>query len=117
MVARERDLARAGEVEVVGGQVVDLVGVLAEEPGAAHDLRAHQRRGDQRDEAGRERAVERETHQGELQTCADAAQEVEARAGDLDAARDVDGAEHLAQLDVVARLEVETWPSRRPRAA
>ena len=51
--------------------------------------------------------VEREVHQRELEPCADAAQEVEAAAGDLDAAGDVDGAKHLAELDVVARLEVE----------
>ena len=51
MVPGERHLARAGEVEVVGGQVVDLVGVLAEEPGAGHDLGPDERRRDQRHEA------------------------------------------------------------------
>ena len=78
MVARERDLTRAGEVKVIGGEVVDLVGVLAEESGTAHDLRAHQCRGDQRHKTGRERVVQREAHQGELQPRTHAAQEVEA---------------------------------------
>jgi hypothetical protein len=42
VVAREGDLGGAGEVEVVGGQVVDLVGVVVEEARPAHDLGAHQ---------------------------------------------------------------------------
>ena len=46
MVAGERHLGGADEVEVVGLEVVDLVGVLAEEAGAGHDLGLDQRRRD-----------------------------------------------------------------------
>ena len=76
MVPGERDLARAGEVEVVGGEVVDLVRVLAEESGAGHDLRPHQRRRDQRREARVERALQAELHERELEPRADALEEV-----------------------------------------
>ncbi len=117
MVAGERDLARAGEVEVVGGQVVDLVGVLAEKAGARHDLGAHQRRRNKRYEVLGERLVEREVHERQLEARADAAKKVEAAAADLRAAGDVDRAEQLAELDVVARLEVEVGLGRRPRGA
>ena len=87
--------------------MVHLVGVLAEEPGAAHDLGAHQRRRDERDEPGLQRAVEREDHDRDLEARADAREEVEAAARDLRAALHVDRAEQLAELEVVARLEVE----------
>ena len=76
MVARERDLARSGEVEVVGGEVVDLVRVLAEKAGAGHDLGANERRRDERDEVLGERLVERHVHQGEFEPGADAAEKV-----------------------------------------
>jgi hypothetical protein len=48
---RERHLGRADEVEVVVGQLVDLVGVRAEEAGALHRLGPHERRRDDRVEA------------------------------------------------------------------
>jgi hypothetical protein len=60
VVAGERHLARADEVQVVGLELVDLVGVLAEEPGAAHDLGPHERRRDHGDEPGIDGALERE---------------------------------------------------------
>ena len=107
VVAGERDLAGAGEVEVVGRQVVDLVGVGAEEAGALHDLRLDQGRRDQRREACGERPVERHVHERDLEAGDDALQVVEARAGDLRAARHVDAAEQLADLEVVAGFEVE----------
>ena len=107
VVAGERNLARAGEVKLVGWQVVDLVGVLAEKPGAVHDLRPHQRRRDERRESGRERTVERQVHQRDLEAGADAAQKVEPGSGDLGAASHVNGAEQFAELKMVARLEIE----------
>ena len=48
-----------------------------------------------------------EVDQRELELGADAGEEVEARARHLGAALEVDRAEHPAELDVVARLEVE----------
>ena len=58
-------------------------------------------------EAGVAGLVHRHVDQRELQLGADAGQEVEARARHLGAALEVDRAEHPAELDVVARLEVE----------
>src|SRR5690606_8439317 len=90
VVPGERDLARAGEIEVVGRQVVHLVRVLAEEARAAHDLRPDERRRDERGEARLDSDLETEPEEGELEPSAPAAQEVEARARDLRPARDVD---------------------------
>ena len=105
MVAGERDLGGAGEVEVVGLEPVDLVGVRVEEPGAGHDLGLDQGRGDHRGEAGLDRLGDRHVEQRQLEPGADAGEEVEPRAADLGAALHVDGAEALAELEVVARLE------------
>ena len=107
VVARKRHLARAHEIEVVLFEAVDLGGVLAEEPGAAHDLGTHQRGRDHRDEPSRERALEAEVHERDLETRPDAGEECEPRPRDLGSALHVDRAEQLAQLEVVARLEVE----------
>ena len=117
MVPGERHLAGADEVEVVLFEVVDLVGVLAEESGAAHHLGTHQRRRDERDEPGLQRAVEREAHERDLEARADAGEEVEPAARHLRAALHVDRAEQLAEREVVARLEVERRASRRACAA
>ncbi len=107
VVPGERHLARAREVEVVVVEVVDLVGVGAEEAGAGHDLGLHERGGDERHEARLERAGEAEVHQGDLEPRADALEVVEAGAGDLGSAAHVDGVEDLADLQMVARGEVE----------
>ncbi len=107
VVPGERHLARADEIEVVLLEVVDLVGVLTEEPGASHDLRTHERRRDERDEPGLQRPVEREHHERELEAGADALEEVEPAARHLRAALHVDRVQQLAELEVVARLEVE----------
>ena len=107
MVAGECDLARAREVEVLLGEVIDLVGVSAEESGSLHDLGPDQGRRDERREARLERPLEAEVHDRELESCADAPEEVEACAADLRAALHVDGVQQFAELQVVARLEVE----------
>ena len=112
MVGRHRDLAGADEVEVLALDPVDVVGGLAEEAGALHRARLDQRRRDHLGEAGLAGLVHRQVDQRELELGADAGQEVEPRAADLGAALEVDGAEHPAELDVVARLEVEL--ARRP---
>ena len=107
VVAGECDLAGAGEVELVVGQVVDVLGVSAEESGALHDLGAHERGRDERREPRGERAVEAHGHERELEAGADALEVVEARTRHLRAARHVDRVDQLADLEVVARLERE----------
>ena len=106
MVAGEGDLGGAGEVEVVGLEAVDLVGVRVEEA---------RRRPSRRvltsvgviigvKPASTAWAIAR-LSSAELEPGADAGEEVEPRAADLGAALHVDGAEELAELEVVARLE------------
>ena len=72
------------------------------------------RRRDHLGEAGVAGLVHRQVDQRELELRADAGEEVEAAARHLRAALEVDGAEHPAELDVVARLEVEL-PRRADR--
>ena len=105
MVGRHRHLRRADEVEVLALDPVDVVGGLAEEAGALHRPRPDQRRRDHLGEAGVAGLLHRQVDQRQLELGADAGEEVEARARHLGAALDVDGAEHPAELDVVARLE------------
>lgn len=105
MVRGERHLAGADQVPVVLGEVVDVLGRLAEEAGAVHGRRADQGRGDHRDEAGRGGLGDRHVDQGELQQRADTGQVVGPGAGHLGTALGVDRPEDLAQLDVVAGLE------------
>ncbi len=64
-----------------------------------------QRGREHRGEAGLDRLGDGHVDQRQLQQRADAGEVVEARAGDLGAALDVDRAEDPAELDVVARLE------------
>ncbi len=92
---------------------VHLIGVLAEEARAAHDLGTHERRRDERNEAGLDGAVQRHVHEPELEARPHTPQEVEPTARDLDPALDVDRAEQLAEVGVVARLEVEARRARR----
>ena len=90
VVAGQGHLRGAGEVEVVGGQVVDLVAVGAQEPGAAHDLGGDQGGGGHGGEAVGDGTVEGRRHEGELQAHAPALEVVEAGSGDLGAATVVD---------------------------
>ncbi|CAL2067135.1 protein of unknown function [Streptomyces murinus] len=101
VVRRERHLGGADQVEVVLVEVVDVLRGLAEEAGAGHRLRADQRRGQHRSEAGRGGLGHRRVHQGQLQQGADTGEEVEAGAGDLGAALDVDRAEQLPEFQMV----------------
>lgn len=105
MVGRERNLRGADQVVVVLLQVVHVLRGLAEEAGALHGARADQRGGQHRDEAGLGGLGDRRVDEGELQERADARQVVEPRAGDLGPALHVDGAERLAELQVVLGLE------------
>ena len=105
MVAGEGDLRGPREVEVVGLEPVDLVGVGVQEPGAAHDLRRHEGGRDHGDEAVLDGLVQREVHHRDLEPGADALEEVEPRPADP-AALHVDGVEGLAEREVVPGLEV-----------
>ena len=107
MVRRHRDLRGPDEVHVLALDPVDVVGGLAEEAGALHRARLDHRRRDHLGEAVLAGGLVRQVDQRELELGADAGEEVEPRAGHLGAALDVDRAEDLAELDVVARLEVE----------
>ena len=108
MVAGERDLRGADEVEVVLLlHAVDLGVVRDIEAGALHRLRAHEGRRDHRGEVVRDGLVERHLQQRQLEACADTLEEVEARTGDLRAALHVDRADELTDLEVILRLEVE----------
>ena len=103
MVRRQRHLGGADEVQVVGL----AGGTRSRRPGRGSRCppwpRAHQRRRDHRGEARCAVAmVHRQVDQRQLQQRAHPGQVVEPRAGDLRAALDVDGAEGLADLEVVA---------------
>jgi hypothetical protein len=103
--ARERDLRGAGEIEVVGFEAIDLVGVPVDEAGALHDLRQDQGRGDHRDEAVLKSERNTGVEQAEFEAGTGAGQEVEARARDPRAAGHVDRAEALGEVEVVLGLE------------
>ena len=105
VVAGQGHLGGAGEVEVVGGQVVDLVAVGAQEAGAAHDLRGDEGGGGHRGEAVGDGGVQGGRHEGQLQAHAPALEVVEAGAGDLGAAAGVDDVQALADRQVVGGLE------------
>ena len=104
VVAGQRHLGGADEVEVVGLEPVDLVGVRAEEPGALHDLGPHQHGRDDEREAVLGGEPDRELHEAELQQRAVPGEEVEARAGHLGAALHVDQPERLTEFQVVLRI-------------
>ena len=106
MHAGERHLGGADQVLVVRlAQAVDLIGMGVEEAGAAHDLGAHQRRGDGQREAVGLGLVDGHGQHGDLQARHGAAQEVEAGAGDLSAAAGVDAGHQRAERHMVLRLE------------
>ncbi len=107
MVRRQRHLRGAHQVEVLALDPVDVVGGLPQEAGALHRPRLHQRGRDHRGEAGPARLVHGHRDQGQLEVGTHPRQVVEARPRDLGPPVDVDGAEQAAELDVVARLEVE----------
>ena len=102
--AGQRDLARADQVEVVVGQLVDLGRVRAQEAGALHDLGLDQGRGDDRRESPPVGVGHGQVDQREFQLRADAGQEVEPRTRDLGAALGVDRLQHGADLGVLPRV-------------
>ncbi len=119
MQARERDLGRPGEVEVVALDVVDVDLVRREEAGAVHRLLADEHGRKDRHEPLRGHALEREAVDRELEQRGGADPVGEARAGEARAALHVDARElevvlgigdlgrlaNAAQLDGVLLLE------------
>src|SRR5699024_12139755 len=91
--------------ETDGIEAVDLIGVLADEPCAAHDLGPDQRRGDGGTEPGLLGDFAGDVEQRHLELRAEPAEVVEAGAGDLRAASGVDGPQLLPALQVVDRFE------------
>ncbi|CAB4571197.1 unannotated protein [freshwater metagenome] len=112
MVTRERNLARTGEVQVVGRKVVNLVGVCTEEPRAIHDFRSNQSGRYERRKAGLKSLVKRHVHEREFETGTNTLQEVEARARHFGSTNRVDGVEALAEFEVIFGFKVEL--RRRP---
>ena len=114
--AAERDLGRGDQAQVAVGDAVDLrfraAGNVA---GALQDLVAGQVGRDRRREALLHQHVERVALQGQFQQHGLVLEEVEAVAGDLGAAFEVDQIELLGQLDVIERLEVELAAARACR--
>ena len=111
MVAGQRHLRRANQVQVILGQPVHLGRVIAQEPGAVHDLRPDQRRRDHQGEPVGRRLRRGHVQQRQLQLRANAGEEVEPRAGHLRPALHVDRAKPGAELKVIGRGEVE-FPRR-----
>jgi hypothetical protein len=107
---RQGDLGGAGQVEVVGGQVVDLLLGVGQEAGAVERLLADEDGRDHRLEALGREVVHRPRHQRELQPRQVAAQVGEARPRQPRAALHVDAL--AGQLEVVAHR-----PARHPRLA
>ena len=104
--AGKRHFGSADQVLVIGlAQTVDLVGVGVQEAGAAHDLGAHQRRGDGQREAVLLGLIHGHGEHGDLQTGHLATQEVEAGAANLDATAHVDAGHAGAEGQVVLGLE------------
>ena len=105
MVARQGHLGGPGEIEVIGLEAVDLVGMDVQVSRAGHDVRPHQRRGDHRGESVLDSLGDRHVEQGQLKAGTDALEEVEARAADLGAPRHVEGIQAFGELEVVLGLE------------
>jgi len=105
VVARQGHLGGPGEIEVVDLQVIDLLGVGVQEPGAGHNVGLDQRRGDHRGEPGLDRLGDRHVQQGQLKAGTDALEEVEARPADLHPPLHVDGVQALGELEMVLGLE------------
>ena len=105
VVAGERHLGGADQVQVVAFEAVDFVVVLDVEAGAVHDFGAYQGGGGHHGEAVLGCEVERHPHECLFEACYLALEEVEACAGDLRAACHVDAVDEFADFEVVARFE------------
>ena len=104
VIPGERDFGGADQVEVIGLNAVDLVGVRAEEAGAGHYFRADQHRRDHQGEPVVGRQSDRQLQQTQLQQRAAAGQEVEPRPRHLGAALHVDKSERLTEFQMVFRI-------------
>ena len=103
----QRHLGGAGEEELVLGDLVDLVAVAGQEAGPVERLLAHQHRRHDRLVALGAEQLERVADERELEHHQVAHQVGEARAGGPGGGLDLDQPEGDADLEVVARLEVE----------
>ena len=101
MVAGESNLRGTREVQVIGGQVINLFGVLIEEAGTAHDLRGHQGRGHHGHEAVGECLIHGHGHQSQLEAGTNSLEVVEACARNLRSALGIDRIKAFAQCQVV----------------
>ncbi len=104
MKSGQRHFGGSDQVEVVGVDAVDLVGMRTEEAGARHHLRPHQHRRDDERETVVRRDAYGELQQAELQQRPRTGQEVEPRARHLRAALHVDQTERLPEFQVILRV-------------
>src|SRR6185436_13018887 len=107
---RQRDLRGADEEEVVLGYLVDLVAIAGQESRPVESLFANQDGWDDRLVALAADEVDREADQRQLEQDEVALYVGEAGAGELRRRLHVDQAELGADLEVIARLEVEARP-------
>ena len=105
MQRRERNLARAYEVEIIGLDAVHVLGRLTEKTGAIHRARQHKRRSNHRDQAVAPRMPHRQTQKRELEFGARTSEIEEPRTRDLRSPLHIDRPKSLPQLQVILRLK------------
>ena len=103
----QRDLAGAGEIELVGGHVIGLFLVAREMAGGDERLRPRQRRHGHQREAVRRQPLLRPEHQRLLEQREPPLQAIGARARHLRDPREIGPVVLLDQRDMVERLEIE----------
>ena len=101
----ERYLARAHQVQIVFGEVVNLGRVSPQKSGALHRLGLHQYRRDHRDETRLNRLGDGEVDQCELKKRTDAGEKVEAGTADFRSSFSVDCSEEVAELQMITNRE------------
>src|SRR3989454_11465666 len=102
MIVRHRHFCGGDEV-VTGSRLEELLLELRQLPGAAHRVRVHQVGGQQLEVPALPRGIEEELHDRELEPCQGAAEEDEAGPRHLRGTFEVEQAEFLADLCVLAR--------------
>ena len=103
----QRHFGGADQIEVVRLQVIDLVGVRAEEARPRHHLRLHEGRRDRQGETVGLGKIRCRREQGEFEPRADAGEIVKTRPGHFCSPSHVDGANALGKIEVVFHGEIE----------
>src|SRR5690606_2457417 len=106
VIRGDRDLRRPDEKELVALACVGLLLPAGKVRGAFERLASNEGRDDHRHEALLDELHDRVPEHGELEERAIALEDVHARSRELRRARDVDDVELLAELEMIAELEV-----------